>query len=121
MIVTIHHYELADSATEEDFLEAVRKAEDEGLFGLPGLIEYQFLRGIKGTRTNEYAALWTYESREEWRELWGSVEDPVSKGDYPAKWNRWEDELLAPILSGPPDSIDYTSYEVEISGEPCRR
>ena len=30
---------------------------------------------------------------------------------YPEKWRIWEEELLAPILSGDPDVIRFTAYE----------
>ncbi|MDR5673667.1 hypothetical protein RH858_11000 [Halalkaliarchaeum sp. AArc-GB] len=112
MIVSIHHYELADSATADDFREAVRDAERRDVFDLPGLVEYRFLQGIKGTRTGRFTAVWTYESRAAWRDLWGPVDDPVSKEAYPDQWLVWEDELLAPILAGDPDEIEYTSYEL---------
>ena len=40
MIVSIHHYELADSATPSDFGDAVAVAVDEELFeGIPGLVD----------------------------------------------------------------------------------
>ena len=112
VIVSVHHYELTESATDQEFHDAVREAERRGLFDLPGLVEYRFLRGIKGTRENGYTALWTYESRQAWQNLWGPSEDPVSQDEYPDKWMRWEEELLAPLISGDPDDIDYTSYKV---------
>lgn len=112
MIISIHHYELAESATNQEFHDAVREAERRRLFDLPGLVEYQFLRGIKGSRKDGYTALWMYDSREAWQNLWGSSEDPVSQEEYPDKWNQWEEELLAPLIAGDPDDIDYTSYEV---------
>ena len=112
MIVSIHNYGLAESATEEDFREAVREAERRELFDLPGLVEYQFLYGIKGARSGGFTAVWTYESREAWQELWGPVDDPVSKEEYPDRWVVWEDDLLAPILADDPDEIEYTSHEV---------
>lgn len=111
-ILSVHEYELADAATDEEFREAVREAERRGLFDLPGLSEHRFLRGIKGRRRGGYTALWTYESREAWRALWGSVEDPVPKAEYPERWHVWEDELLAPLLAGDPDDVSYTTYEV---------
>ena len=111
MITSIHDYELAASATPEEFREAVRKAERRECFDLPGLVEYRFLRGVKGVRRDAFAAIWTYESREAWEALWGPVDDPVPKTDYPASWKVWEDDLLAAVLAGDPDEIEYTSYE----------
>jgi hypothetical protein len=118
MIMSIHHYELAASTSEAEFREAVSEAERRGLFDLPGLVEYRFLRGLKGTRAGKYTALWTYESREAWERLWGPVENPVEKDQYPEPWRQWEDELLAPLVSGDPDAIDFTSYELVDAGRP---
>ena len=112
MIVSVHHYELAESVTETEFHDTVREAERRGLFDLPGLVEYRFLRGIKGTRKDGYTALWTYENRQAWQDLWGSSKDPVPQDDYPDQWKQWEEEFLAPLISGDPDDIDYTSYEL---------
>lgn len=112
MIISVHHYELAETVTDEEFQDVIQEAEQRELFTLPGLVEYQFLRGIKGVRKKGYTALWMYESRQAWRNLWGSVDDPVPKNEYPSKWNIWEDELLAPLLTQGPDKIDYTTYEI---------
>lgn len=112
MIVSIHQYELAATATAEDLRAAIDEAENRELFDLPGLVEYRFLHGIKGDRKDGYTAIWTYDSREAWEDLWGTVEDPVPKSEYPDEWNVWEDELLEPILAGDPDAIEYTSYDV---------
>ena len=100
------------SAAPGDFREAVREAERRDLFDLPGLVEYRFLRGIKGARTGGFTTVWTYQHRAAWRVLWGPVDDPVTKEAYPDTWLVWEDELLAPILAEDPDEIEYTSYEV---------
>lgn len=112
MIVSVHDYELAESTTDREFREAVREAERRELFDLPGLVEYRFLHGIRGDREGGYSALWTYESREAWRELWGPVNDPVGREEYPERWRTWEDDLLAPLVVGDPDEIHYTAYEV---------
>ena len=117
MIISVHHYELAESVTEQEFHDAVREAERRGLFDLPGLVEYRFLRGIKGTRKDGYTALWTYENRQAWQDLWGSSENPVPQDDYPDQWKQWEEELLAPLISGDPDDIEYTSYELVKSSD----
>lgn len=111
MIISTHHYELAQTATEDDFYEAVEEAEQRDLFTLSGLSDYRFLRGIRRNRMDKFAALWVWESREAWRKLWGSVGDPIDKENYPEKWLVWEDEILNPILSSDPDDIDYTAYD----------
>ena len=111
MLVSIHHYELAPDASATDFREAVRTAERRDLFDLPGLVDYRFLRGIKGARRGQFTALWYYESRDAWEAIWGTVEDPVPPAEYPDGWQAWE-ELLEPILASDPDAIDFTTYEV---------
>ena len=47
IIVSVHYYEMADSASDQDFCEALREAERQDLFDLPGLVDYHFLYGIK--------------------------------------------------------------------------
>ena len=112
MITSIHEYELAADTTASGFEKAIQDAESRGLFELPGLIGYEFLRGVKGERTDQYTAIWRYESQTAWRELWGPIDDPLPKSEYPDKWNVWEDKLLAPLLAEDPDEISFTSYEV---------
>jgi len=113
MIVSIHHYELTATATGSEFRDAVAEAVRRGLFeDVPGLVEYRIGRGIKGGRSGEFAAVWVYESREAWTELWGPTDDPVPKAEYPDAWRTWEDELLEPLLATDPDEIEYTSYEL---------
>lgn len=117
MVVSVHHYELAESAAPSEFREAVSAAVNRGLFEqIPGLIEYRIGHGIRGARTGEFAALWVYESKEAWVDVWGPVGDPVAKSDYPEPWLTWEDELLDPILADDPDTITYTSYELIADG-----
>jgi hypothetical protein len=36
---------------------------------------------------------------------------PREREKYPEKWRIWEEELLAPVLSGHPDAIRFTAYE----------
>lgn len=112
MIVSIHEYDLAPEATPDAFEAAVEEAQSRGLFALPGLVEYEFLRGIKGARADRYTAIWRYESRDAWADLWGPADDPVPKSGYPETWRVWEDELLAPLLAEDPDETSFTSYEV---------
>lgn len=112
MIFSIHHYELPEDTTHEEFRATIREAKRRDLFDLPGLVEYQFLHGIKGIRQDGYTAIWTYESYEAWADLWGAVDDPVPKAEYPDSWLTWEDDLLDPLIAGDPDAVEYTSYEV---------
>lgn len=113
MVVSVHHYELAKSASPTDFRDAVEEAVSRKLFEcIPGLVVYRIGRGIRGARTGKFAAVWIYESHEAWTEVWGPVGDPVPKSEYPAAWLTWEDELLEPILRDDPDAIEYTSYQL---------
>lgn len=120
MVVSVHHYVLAESAAPAEFREAVAEARSRGLFErIPGLVEYRIGRGIKGARAGQFAAVWVYESKEAWVDVWGPVDDPVPKTDYPDPWRTWEDELLAPVLADDPDTIEYTSYDLIASGTPA--
>lgn len=113
MIASIHRYELAESAERSDFRDAVTEAIERGLFErVPGLVEYRIGHGIKGSRSGEFAAVWIYESRGVWTDVWGDPGNPVPKREYPDAWIVWEDELLDPILATDPDKIEYTSYEL---------
>lgn len=111
-VISIHEYELKPGAEDDRFERAFLEAEARGLFELPGLVEYHFVKGIRGTRKGGYAALWIYDSLEAWERLWGPSDQPISKENYPQKWSVWEDEILAPFLSREPDKISYTSYLV---------
>ena len=118
MIVSVHHYELAESTPPSEFRDAVAEAVNRGLFeDVPGLVDYRIGRGIKGDRTDKFAAVWTYESRKAWVDVWGPVGDPVPKSEYPDAWLEWEDELLDPLLADDPDEIEYTSYELITDSE----
>jgi hypothetical protein len=110
-IISIHEYKLKDGVSIQQFEAAVDDAHKAELFSLPGLIEYRFLKCIRGTRGVEFAAIWIYENRESWEKLWGNVDRPVRKVDYPEKWKIWEDEILAPLLAQDPDRIEYAAYE----------
>jgi hypothetical protein len=117
MVVSVHHYELAEAAEASAFRDAVTEAVSRGLFeAVPGLIDYRIGRGIRGARAGELAAVWTYESKSAWVDVWGPVGEPVPKSDYPDAWLTWEDELLDPILAEAPDRIEYTSYDLIASG-----
>ena len=110
-IISIHEYVLKPGIDAQQFESAVRTAQGRGLFDLPGLVAYHFVRGIKGTRKGEYAAIWIYENRQAWEALWGSAEHPRKKHEYPPTWQVWEDEILASLLLQQPDTITFTSYE----------
>ena len=110
-LISVHEYELKPGVDPERFEQTIRDAETRGLFDLPGLIAHHFVRGVKGARREAYAAVWVYESREAWERLWGTLEQPRRPEAYPDKWRIWEQELLAPILSGHPDAIRFTAYE----------
>ena len=110
-MISIHEYELKPGSGPERFEQTLRNAEARGLFELPGLIAHHFAKGVKGARHDAYAAVWVYESREAWERLWGTPDRPRGRREYPEKWRIWEEELLAPILSGDPDAIRFTAYE----------
>ncbi len=110
-IISVHEYVLRPGVDEIQFENAIQKAHKSGLLKLPGLVEYKFVKGIKGSRKGYYAAIWVYESRQAWEKLWGSAENPRKKQDYPENWKVWEDEVLAPFLSQDPDRIEFTAYE----------
>ena len=78
---------------------------------LPGLVEYHFMKGIKGSRSGYYAAIWIYESREAWERIWGTPEHPIRKEGYPENWKIWEEEIVMPFLDREPDKIELTAYE----------
>ncbi|MGQ5517598.1 hypothetical protein [Halococcus saccharolyticus] len=110
-VVSVHEYTLAAGVDSAAFERAVAEAERRGLFDLPGLVEYRFLEGLRGDHRDSYAALWIYESREAWEELWGAPGAPIEADEYPERWLTWENELLAPLLDCDPDDIAFTSYE----------
>ena len=111
LLISIHEYEIKPGVNYKDFENAVKEADEKGLFKLPGLKEYHFVKGIRGRRKDKYAAIWIYESKEAWEELWGPADNPKNKEEYPANWRKWEDEVLAPFLRREPDKITFTSYQ----------
>ncbi len=108
-VISVHEYELRVS--EDEFAVAVRAAKQRGLLDLPGLLGHYFVKGLKGRRKNQFAAIWVYESRAAWEQLWGPPDAPKPKNEHPDLWRQFEDEVLAPMLNTDPDSIDYTTYE----------
>jgi len=110
-IISIHEYVLKPEVDAHQFEHALCIAQERGLFHLPGLVAYHFVKGIKGMRQGHYTAIWIYESREAWEAVWGAVEYPRRKHEYPASWQVWEDDILAPLLTQAPDTITFTAYE----------
>ena len=110
-VISIHEYFLRSDVSPSQFEEAVREAQSRGLLTLPGLIGYHFVRGIKGPRTQQFSAIWIYESRHAWEALWGTVDRPKRKHEYPKNWQEWEDVLLAPLLTQDPDTITFNAHE----------
>jgi hypothetical protein len=110
-IFGVHEYVLKSGVHPNEFEKAVVRARKRGLFKLPGLVDYYFLRGVKGRRRGSYAAVWVFESREAWERLWGTADRPIGKEGYPDNWKIWENEILAPLLDRDPDTITFTDYE----------
>jgi hypothetical protein len=110
-VISIHEYELKPGVDPEVFERTFKRADQEGLFDLPGLIDYVLLRGMKGHRRNQYTVLWVYQDRAAWERLWGPPDDPYGPESYPERWKSWERDFLAPLLETDPDHIHYTSYD----------
>jgi hypothetical protein len=110
-LISIHEYILNENVTGMQFEKAIEYACSLGLFDLPGLIDHRFLKYIRGTRQVQYAAIWIYADRESWEKLWGPVNNPIKKEDYPGKWKIWENEILTPLLAQDPDKIYFASFE----------
>ena len=110
-VISIHEYILKPGVSERRFVNAILNAKKHGLLNLPGLLDYYMVKGIRGFRNGLYAAVWIYESKEAWESLWGPIEKPLSKADYPQNWKVWENEVLFPFLDQEPDKIKFTSYQ----------
>ena len=110
-VISIHEYILKPGVNEEQFEKGVLNARERGLLCLPGLVDYYLVKGIRGFRNGLYAAVWVYESKEAWESLWGPLNKPLSKSDYPQNWKVWENEVLFPFLDQDPDKIKFTSYQ----------
>ena len=109
-MISVHEYELRSGVADADFERALHDAERRGLFDLPGLVGHHFVKGLKGARRDAYAAIWIFESRQAWEQLWGTPDAPRPAADYPEKWKIWENVILAPLLAQDPDTIRFTSY-----------
>ena len=110
-VISIHEYILKPGVNEEQFEKGILNARKRGLLCLPGLVDYYLVKGIRGFRNGLYAAVWVYESKEAWESLWGPLNKPLSKSDYPQNWKVWENEVLFPFLDQDPDKIRFTSYQ----------
>jgi hypothetical protein len=110
-VISIHEYILKPGVSERQFVSAILSAKERGLLRLPGLVDYYLVKGIRGSRNGLYAAVWIYESKEAWERLWGPIDEPLSKTDYPENWKVWENEVLLPFLHQDPDNINFTSYQ----------
>jgi hypothetical protein len=110
-VISIHEYILKPGVDEEKFERAILNSKQSGLLQLAGLVDYYLVKGIRGAREGLYAAVWVYESKEAWASLWGPIDKPLSKEDYPDNWKVWEDEVLVPFLVQDPDKIQFTSYQ----------
>ena len=110
-VISIHEYNLKPGVNERQFVSAILSAKERGLLRLPGLVDYYLVKGIRGYRKDFYAAVWIYESKEAWESLWGPIDKPCGKTDYPQNWKVWENEVLLPFLDQDPDNIKFTSYQ----------
>ena len=110
-VISIHEYILKPGASERRFVKAILNARERGLLRLPGLVDYYLVNGIRGFRNGLYAAVWIYGSKEAWESLWGPIDKPLSKTDYPQNWKVWENEVLFPFLDQDPDQIKFTSCQ----------
>ncbi|MGD8293794.1 MAG: hypothetical protein PVF37_18925 [Desulfobacterales bacterium] len=109
-VISIHEYILKPGVSERQFESAILGAKKRGLLNLTGLVDHYLVKGIRGSRNGLYAAVWIYESKEAWENLWGPIDEPISKADYPENWKSWENEVLLPFLDQDPDNINFTSY-----------
>lgn len=106
----MHEYVLKPNIDPEQFERAIEDAKNRGILGLAGLESVTFVQGIRGERSDLYAAIWVYESEEAWASLWGPVEHSLPKEAYPQAWKVWEEDILAPFLDRDPDKITFTTY-----------
>lgn len=64
-IISLHYCNLLPGADKARFEQALRQAQGSGLFRLPDLVDYHFIKGIKWEWCGRYTAVWIYDSREE--------------------------------------------------------
>ena len=109
-VISVHEYNLKPGVDDQQFEDAILDADKRGVLKLPGLVDYFLVKGIRGIRKGKYAAVWVWESLEAWENLWGPINQPISKADFPQNWKVWENEVLLPLLDQDPDRINYTAY-----------
>lgn len=110
-VISVHEYTLKPGVNAAEFEAAIQTARARGLLSLPGLEACYLVKGLRGHRQGRYAAIWVYASREAWERLWGPPDQPRPWQDYPANWQVWETQVLAPFLDREPDQITFTAYE----------
>ncbi|MBN2366837.1 MAG: hypothetical protein EH225_13385 [Calditrichaeota bacterium] len=110
-IISIHEYSLKPGVSVNSFEKSISSARERGILKLPGLENYSLMKGIRGARRNQYAALWIYRDLSSWEKLWGPLDNPFKKEKYPENWKKWENEIIGPYLTGDPDKISFTSYQ----------
>ena len=115
-VISMHEYILKEGISGKDFEHAVQLARQLELFELPGITSCTFLHGMRGKRHGMYAAVWIYDSLESWEAMWGVLDQPIPKSEYPKSWQIWEQEILSPLLDRPPDEIEFTAY-LELNSE----
>ena len=110
-MISVHEYVLKENVNPGEFEKAIQDARERGVLSLPGLVNFYFLKGVRGRRAGSYTAIWVYENKAVWEILWGPEGDPKPKENYPQNWKVWEDEILSPFLADAPDAIHFTSYK----------
>jgi len=110
-VFSVHEYVLKRGVEADAFERAVDDAASRGCFDLPGLIDYRFVRKLRGSRPAHYAVLWTYQSRAAWAALWGEPGHAKSRDQFPPQWKTWEDEILAPLIDRDPRFVEYAAYQ----------
>lgn len=82
-VIGIHEYVLKPDASEDRFENAILNAKECGLLRLPGLEDCYLIKGIKGFRSGLYAAVWVYESKKAWENLWDQWTSRSSRRTIP--------------------------------------
>jgi len=109
-IFSLHIYPLKKGIRADDFHRIVLEYLEREFAGFPGLLEWTLLNGIKGEHEGKYGILWVYSSRTSWERIWGPVDHPKTREDYPSQWKSWE-TFLSTLLDREPDKILFTTFE----------